>query len=79
MEVLRGTLREVVALLPDEAEIKVAVPVRYAVGSLDAIFDVVVVIPQPVLPEPKKPAVSKAAPRTRAASSTQRSPRKSAA
>lgn len=46
MEVLRGTIREVVALLPDDARIECVVPVKYNVGSIEAIYDVVVVLPK---------------------------------
>lgn len=56
MEVVRGTLREVVAFLPDEADIKIAVPVRYQTGQLEAIYDVVFSLTQvevPDLPSPK--------------------------
>lgn len=52
MQVLRGTIREVVALLPDDARIELAVPVRYQAGQLEAIFDVVVVIPEPKVETP---------------------------
>ena len=54
MEILRGTLREVVSMLPDDADIKAVVPVRYTVGSLDAIYDVVFTLPsEQELPAPR--------------------------
>jgi hypothetical protein len=45
MEVRRGTIREVVEKLPEGAHIEAVVPVKYAVGQLAAIYDVVVSLP----------------------------------
>lgn len=66
MEVLRGTIREVVGVLPDDASIVLAVPVRYAVGSNEQIFDVVVKLAEPVVdpaPKPTSRTTTKSAPR----------------
>jgi hypothetical protein len=61
MEVLRGTIREVVGLLPDDAHIEAVVPVQYKMGSVEAIYDVVVVLPKPEVTElPSAPEDSKA-------------------
>jgi hypothetical protein len=73
MEILRGTLREVVSMLPDEADIKAVVPIRYTVGSLDAIYDVVFVIPAVTVPEE---AVRVPVPSTRPRPAPTRSPHK---
>lgn len=75
MEVLRGTLREVVAVLPDDADIKAVVPVRYQSGQLEAIYDVIVALKEPLAEECEETPVSKPkTPRVKAQSTPARVP-----